>query len=122
MRTTRPTCPRRLRHPWSAAPTPPRTVKHGRGRRGARAGRRSFRARVIEFLRLGFAGAFRRSELVSLDLSDLEFLSSGLVVTLRKSKTGQEGASRRISIPFGSTDHTCRVWSLKEWLESARIV
>src|SRR5205814_793616 len=42
-------------------------------------------------LLLGFAGAFRRSELVSLDVEDLEFSRAGLVVRLRRSKTDQEG-------------------------------
>jgi site-specific recombinase XerD len=72
-------------------------------------------------LLLGFAGAFRRSELVSLDVADLEFSSAGLIVTLRKSKTDQEGASRRIGIPFGSTEATCPVRAVQAWLETARI-
>ncbi len=39
---------------------------------------------------LGFAGAFRRAELVALDVSDLDFNRDGLAVTLRRSKTDQE--------------------------------
>jgi integrase len=73
-------------------------------------------------LLLGFAGAFRRSELVSLDVSDLEFTRAGLIVTLRKSKTDQEGKSRRLGIPYGSSEQTCPARSLQAWLESARIV
>jgi integrase len=73
-------------------------------------------------LLLGFAGAFRRSELVGLDVADLEFARAGLIVTLRKSKTDQEGKSRRLGIPFGSSEATCPVRSLQSWLESARIV
>src|SRR5205085_11761298 len=46
-------------------------------------------------LLLGFAGAFRRSQLVGLDEADLEF-SSDALVTLRRAKTDQEGGSRRI--------------------------
>ena len=42
-------------------------------------------------LLVGFAGAFRRSELVSLDVADIAFNSDGLVVQLRRSKTDQEG-------------------------------
>ncbi len=57
-------------------------------------------------LLLGFAGAFRRAELVSLDVADLEFSSAGLIVTLRKSKTDQEGKSRRLGIPYGSSEAT----------------
>jgi integrase len=73
-------------------------------------------------LLLGFAGAFRRSELVSLDVSDLEFTRAGLIVTLRKSNTDQEGKSRRLGIPYGSSEQTCPVRSLQAWLASARIV
>jgi hypothetical protein len=40
---------------------------------------------------LGFAGAFRRSELVALDVADIEETETGLLVTIRSSKTDQEG-------------------------------
>jgi integrase len=72
-------------------------------------------------LLVGFAGAFRRSELVALDVADLEFSQGGLVVTLRKTKTDQEAAGRRIGIPYGSSEKTCAVRSLQAWLESAHI-
>jgi len=51
-------------------------------------------------LLLGFAGAFRRSELVGLDVRDLEFCPEGLRVTLRRSKTDQEGVGRTVGIPL----------------------
>jgi len=72
-------------------------------------------------LLLGFAGAFRRAELVSLDVTGLDFSSAGLVVTLRRAKTDQEGRSRRIGVPYGSSEKTCPVRSLQAWLESAGI-
>jgi site-specific recombinase XerD len=72
-------------------------------------------------LLLGFAGAFRRSELVSLHVTDLEFSQAGLIVTLRKSKTDQERRSRRLGIPFGSSEKTCPVRVVKTWLDAARI-
>ena len=72
-------------------------------------------------LLLGFAGAFRRSELVALNVDDLEFSSAGLAITLRRAKTDQEGRSRRIGIPYGSSEKSCPVRSLQAWLESARI-
>jgi hypothetical protein len=53
-------------------------------------------------LLVGFA-AFRRSELVSLDVADLEFSSAGLVVTLRRANNDPEGSGRSIGIPFGSS-------------------
>ncbi len=47
-------------------------------------------------LLLGFAGAFRRGELVALDVADVTETADGLVVTIRRSKTDQEGASRKV--------------------------
>ncbi|MHB1846945.1 MAG: site-specific integrase [Deltaproteobacteria bacterium] len=71
-------------------------------------------------LLIGFAGAFRRSELVGIDLADLLFDEEGLTVTLRRSKTDQEGAGRKIGIPFGRRE-TCPVEAVKAWIEAARI-
>jgi site-specific recombinase XerD len=51
---------------------------------------------------LGFAGAFRRSELTSLDVDDCGFSADGLTVNLRRSKTDQQSAGRKIGIPYGS--------------------
>jgi site-specific recombinase XerD len=72
-------------------------------------------------LLLGFAGAFRRSEIAGLDLADLAFTADGLVVTLRRSKTDQEGAGRRVGVPYGSTPATCPVRSMRAWLDAAGI-
>jgi site-specific recombinase XerD len=68
-------------------------------------------------LLLGFAGAFRRSELVGLDVADVRPTADGLVVTLRRSKTDQEGAGREVGIPYGSTPATCPVRAVRAWLE-----
>jgi site-specific recombinase XerD len=73
-------------------------------------------------LLVGFAGAFRRSELVGLDLADVVFTVEGLEVTLRRSKTDQEGQGRKLGIPYGSTAGVCPVRCLKRWLEAAGIV
>jgi hypothetical protein len=51
---------------------------------------------------VGFAGAFRRSELVSLDVGDVQFTGDGLVITLRFSKTDQEGEGRKVGLPYGA--------------------
>jgi len=72
-------------------------------------------------LLVGFAGAFRRSELVGLDVGDLVFTLDGLEVTLRRSKTDQEGQGRKLGIPYGSTAGVCPVRSLKHWLETEGI-
>jgi len=70
---------------------------------------------------LGFAGAFRRSELVGLDVEDCSFGKDGLTVTLRRSKTDQDGAGRKIGIPYGSNPETCPVRTVQAWLEVAGI-
>jgi site-specific recombinase XerD len=72
-------------------------------------------------LLLGFAGAFRRSELVGLDVADLHFGRDGLTVTLRRSKTDQEGAGQKVGIPYGSTPATCPVRNVRAWLEAAQV-
>ncbi|MEP9373859.1 site-specific integrase [Mesorhizobium sp. KR1-2] len=71
-------------------------------------------------LLVGFAGAFRRSELIGLDVADIEQVRQGIVVTLRRSKTDQTGAGRKIGIPFGRT-RWCPVRHLSDWLDNARI-
>jgi integrase len=70
-------------------------------------------------LLVGFAGAFRRSELVGLDVEDLEEVDGGLKITIRKSKTDQEGLGSAIAIVRGSI--ACPVTALKAWLDAARI-
>ena len=57
----------------------------------------------------GFAGAFRRSELVSLDVEDLVFSPAGIEVLIRRSKTDPLGAGRKVGIPFGGHRKTCPV-------------
>lgn len=70
---------------------------------------------------LGFAGAFRRSELTGLDIEDCAFGKDGLTITLRRSKTDQEGQGRKIGIPYGSNPETCPVRVLQTWLEQAAL-
>lgn len=66
---------------------------------------------------LGYAGAFRRSELVALNIGDVERTAEGLIVTLRRSKTDQEGHGHRKGIPYGSNPATCPVRALMAWIE-----
>jgi integrase len=65
-------------------------------------------------LLIGFAGAFRRSELVALDLVDLKINAGGVVLTIRHSKTDQEGAGRDVGIPRSRSRRsaTCQVAAL----------
>ncbi len=70
---------------------------------------------------LGFAGAFRRSELVALNVDDCSFSKDGLTITLRRSKTDQEGQGRKIGIPYGSNPETCPVRNIQTWVETAQV-
>lgn len=79
---------------------------------------RSLRDRAL--LLLGFAGGFRRSELVGLDVADLEVVRQGFILTLRRSKTDQEGHGRQIGIPLGRAHH-CPVTAVCNWLTAALI-
>lgn len=72
-------------------------------------------------LLIGFAGAFRRSELVGLNAGDVAITGDGLAVTLRKSKTDQEGEGQKIGLPYGSNPATCPVRALQAWLALAGI-
>jgi integrase len=78
-------------------------------------------ARDRALVLLGFAGAFRRSELVGLDVADCAFGKDGLTITLRRSKTDQQGAGRKIGIPYGSNPETCPVRTVQAWIELAAI-
>jgi integrase len=77
--------------------------------------------RDAALLLVGFAGAFRRSELVALDVADLAFSTEGLTVTIRRSKTDQEGQGRKVAIPYGSNPQTCPVRAARAWLTAGEI-
>ena len=77
--------------------------------------------RDIALISLGFSGAFRRSELVSLNYGDLDFVSEGLKINLRRSKTDQEGAGMLKSVPYGQNPKTCCVRSVQRWLQASGI-
>ncbi|WP_332713824.1 site-specific integrase [Pelagibacterium mangrovi] len=85
---------------------------------GMAGGLRGRRDRAL-FL-LGFAGGFRRSEIVGLEVEDIEPVRQGLVVTLRGSKTDQERVGRRIGIPHGRSRH-CPVAAVEAWLAISEI-
>lgn len=72
-------------------------------------------------LLVGFGGAFRRSELVSLLVEDLRYTPDGVAVTLRRSKTDQEGHSRVVPICKGRQDETCPVQALRAWLAASGV-
>jgi site-specific recombinase XerD len=70
---------------------------------------------------LGFAGAFRRSEVVAFEVEDCSFGKDGLTVMLRRSKVDQVGAGRKVGIPYGSNPETCPVRVLQTWIEQAAL-
>ena len=72
-------------------------------------------------LLLGFAGAFRRSELVALDVEDIDQLEEGFEVTIRKSKTDQDSHGQIIGIPGGTKVNTDPIEAVKRWLKEAGI-
>lgn len=80
---------------------------------------RGRRARAL--LLLGFAGALRRSELVAFQMDDLVWVPEGVVVTIRRSKTDQEGTGMCKGIPLGEHEATCPVRALRAWLDVAAI-
>jgi len=72
-------------------------------------------------LLIGFAGAFRRSELVALDVEDVTESAEGLLFTIRRGKTDQEGRGRLVGIPFGMQSTTCPVRAYQDWRHAASI-
>jgi integrase len=94
-----------------------RRPSHGR-RRSPRLGVSTPRDKAL--LLIGFAGGFRRSELVDLNAADIESVRQGIIIHLRRSKTDQEGAGRKIGIPFGRTRH-CPVAGIERWLTRSGI-
>lgn len=66
-------------------------------------------------LLLGFAGGFRRSELIGLNCDDVVLVRQGLEITLGRSKTDQNGEGRKIGIPHGR-GRWCPVVALEQWL------
>ena len=78
-------------------------------------------ARDKALLLLGFAGAFRRSELVALNVDDLTPHAHGLEIILRRSKTDQEGEGRTVFVPLAKSEERCPVRSLQVWLDLAGI-
>src|SRR5712671_3292950 len=101
-----------------------RTLGTARNRKApATAARAKAMARSVPdspILLLGFAGAFRRSELVALDVDDIESSDQGLRITIRRSKTDQDGEGAVVAIAPGTTE--CPALALLTWLGAAGIV
>lgn len=72
-------------------------------------------------LLVGFAGAFRRSELVNIQYQDVRFVKQGIVIRLPRSKTDPAGVGRDVAIPFASKPNSCAVRALRTWLSVAAV-
>jgi site-specific recombinase XerD len=80
---------------------------------------KKFRDRSI--ILIGFSGGFRRNEIVSLDCDDLDFVTEGLKINLRRSKTDQFGEGAVKALPYFENSQYCPVLSLKKWIEVSNI-
>ena len=79
------------------------------------------RLRDRSIILIGFSGGFRRNEIVSLDFDDLDFVSEGLKINLKRSKTDQFGEGSVKGLPYFDNSQYCPVLSLKKWIEISKI-
>ena len=70
---------------------------------------------------IGFSGGFRRNEIVSLDYEDLDFVTEGVKITLRRSKTDQFGEGSIKGLPYFDSTQYCPIVSLKKWISISNI-
>ena len=80
---------------------------------------KKFRDRSI--ILIGFSGGFRRNEIVSLDYDDLDFVTEGVKINLKRSKTDQFGEGSTKGLPYFDNIKYCPVLSLKNWIEISNI-
>ena len=70
---------------------------------------------------IGFAGGFRRSELVAILYEDIDFVTEGVKIFIKRSKTDQSGEGMTKGIPYFSNPDYCPVIALKDWIEKSQI-
>ncbi len=70
---------------------------------------------------IGFAGGFRRSELVSIEYEDIEFVNEGVKILVQRSKTDQTGLGMTKAIPYFQNKIYCPVTSLRDWISYSKI-
>ena len=80
---------------------------------------KKFRDRSI--ILIGFSGGFRRNEIVSLDYDDLDFVTEGVKINIKRSKTDQFGEGSVKGLPYFDNTLYCPVLSLKNWIEISNI-
>jgi len=79
------------------------------------------RAKNRALILIGFAGGFRRSELVAILFEDIDFVPEGVKIFIKRSKTDQSGEGMTKGIPYFSNSDYCPVISLKNWIEKSEI-
>ena len=79
------------------------------------------RIRNKSLILLGFSGGFRRSELINIELDDLEFVKEGLKIFIKRSKTDQVGEGSTKAIPYFINTEYCPVIKLKNWINYRNI-
>ena len=70
---------------------------------------------------IGFGGGFRRTELISINHEDLDFVEEGVKITLQRSKTDQFGEGLVKGLPYFANEKYCPVTSLKNWISFSKI-
>jgi site-specific recombinase XerD len=70
---------------------------------------------------IGFSGGFRRSELVDIEFEDIDFVTEGVKIFVKRSKTDQSGEGMTKAIPYFDSENFCPVKSLKNWIEITNI-
>ena len=70
---------------------------------------------------IGFAGGFRRSEIVNIDYDDIEFVFEGIKIFIKRSKTDQSGEGMIKAIPYFENKSYCPVIALKNWIKFSEI-
>ena len=79
------------------------------------------KARDKAIILVGFGGGFRRTELISIDCEDLEFVAEGVKITIKKSKTDQFGEGMIKGLPYFANETYCPVAHLKKWIKISNI-
>ena len=70
---------------------------------------------------IGFSGGFRRSELVDLEYEDIEFVTEGVKIFVKRSKTDQSGEGMIKAIPYFDNKNFCPVKALDKWIVEAEL-
>jgi len=79
------------------------------------------KARDKAIILIGFGGGFRRTELMSIDYEDLEFVAEGVKITIKRSKTDQFGEGMIKGLPYFANETYCPVAHLKKWIKISDI-